>query len=80
MELEISSVGSQQGGSFEETSSECQTSGGVGPIDLNLLHGEKVAAGVNTLIGRRGRSTVDVRVVGDASVIGWLEAAYLWGG
>ena len=45
---------------------------------MKLLHGEKVAVGISTQVGRRGRSGVSVRIVGESS-LGWLEAAYLWG-
>lgn len=42
------------------------------------MHGQKAAVGINLNVGRRGRSTVSVRVVGRSSVA-WVDAAFLWG-
>jgi hypothetical protein len=52
--------------------------GDSGPVNLELLHGERAAVGISLKVGRRGRSKIEVRVVGAAS-LAWIEAAHLWG-
>lgn len=44
-----------------------------------MLLGEKVAVRHRRVLGRKGRSVVGVRIIGDIS-LAWAEAAILWGG
>jgi hypothetical protein len=48
------------------------------PAHSGLLHGEMVAVGFDTRVGRRGQSLVGVRIVGSRSVA-WVEGTFNWG-
>ncbi len=49
-----------------------------GPPTFSVLKGERQAIASQTGIGRRSRSKVRVRVVGETSM-GWVEAFEAWG-
>ena len=51
---------------------------GRGPASSGLQTGEKLEKHSRKIGGRRGRQSVGVRVVGNAT-LGWLEAAINWG-
>lgn len=68
------------GGEDDKCTSVTQQAGVLGPTDQgDPQHGEQVAVELISRVGRRNRSLVNVRVVGNSSLT-WVDIVFHWGG